>query len=38
MKNLIIGFCIECISLYQYIREGIQRKNNVRNVRRSKHS
>lgn len=20
MKNLIIGFCIECISLYQFIR------------------
>lgn len=38
MKNLIIGFCIECISLYQYIRDKIQEKNNVRDARRSKHS
>lgn len=38
MKNLIIGFCIECISLYQFIRAKIRERNNVRNAQRSRHS
>lgn len=38
MKNTIIGFCIECISLWQYVKEKIQERNNVRDARRNKHS
>lgn len=35
-KNFIIGFCIECISFYQFIRQKIQERNNVRYARRNK--
>jgi len=38
MKNFIIGFCIECISFWQFVKAKIQKRNNVQKARKSKHS